>query len=186
MYKRQLLELDDHEKIAATLQRLRVFAKDIPLANAKTLFATLCEIAEGFPYQNPGMFGVQSHVHASRCLHEFLMQEEDVAKRGKIAIAALSETNTLWLPVEFVSDEVPRDGRELYPSDFVFGQPDLDLAKACCLDKIRTAAEKNEKLGRRLLTYLWRWKQWAGNDEASIWANSFIAASPENLSLIHI
>ena len=177
---KELLGVEDLEKTAITLQRLRVFANDIPIVNAKTLFATLCDIAEGLPYQNRGMFGVQTHTHAGRCLHEFFMQEEDVAKRGKIALAALSETNTLWLPVEFVSGEEPRDGRELYPSDFVFGQSDLDLAKACCLDKIRTAAEKNEILGRRLLTYLWRWKQWAGNDEASNWANNFIAASPEN------
>ena len=44
--KELLLELDDHEKIAATLQRLRVFAKDIPFANAKTCLLYTSDAAD--------------------------------------------------------------------------------------------------------------------------------------------
>ena len=92
------------EKITSTLRRLRIFANEIPFDHAKPIFDALCEVTEELPFVDRGMFGVQADAHASRCLHEFFMQEIDVATRGQAALDALVNTTTLWLPVEFVAD----------------------------------------------------------------------------------
>jgi hypothetical protein len=90
-------------------------------------------------------------------------------------LAAIEASIGHWLPVQIVSLESDRR-RTL--QDRLLSDDQLKAAQLLCLHKIEKAVEAPSGLGQRLGCYLYRWKEWGGEQAARTWVASQVSTLP--------
>lgn len=179
-----LLQLGSPDKISAALNHFEVYAESVDLKNATEVTLALFDVGETLPHAREGLFGTSADIYACRIINEILRKESNVAIRAAVAQKCLEETTALWFPCRFVALEQPDDNEQLSPHRDVFDETTIRPAIECCANKIREAAAKNAIVGDRLAFYLWRWKEWAGNEEPRNWVAQYIEEPGNALAFI--
>jgi predicted KAP-like P-loop ATPase len=178
-FRELLLGLASADKIAAALNRLEVYIEKIEVSNTKEVLHALFEVGEAQPKLRGNPFGGSIDIYACRIINELLRREQDVSVRTAFAIACLEETSALWIPCRFVALEEPSQDSPCDPHRDVFGESGINRAKKCVAKKIREASNVNSIVGERLSFYLWRWKNWSGDEEPREWTSRYVQL-PEN------
>jgi predicted KAP-like P-loop ATPase len=178
-FRELVLGLASADKIAAALNRFEVYVEKIDFANAKEVLAAVFEIGESQPHVRSNLFRGSADIYACRIINQLLRKEQDIAVRTAVAMECLEETSALWIPCRFVALAEPTQNSPSNPNRDVFDESGITRAKECVAKKIREAAKVNSIVGERLSFYLWRWKNWSGDEEPREWTGRFVQ-TPEN------
>ncbi len=178
-FRELVLGLASAEKIAAALNRFEVYVEKIDFSNAKEVLAAVFEVGESQPHVSSNLFSGSADIYACRIINELLRKEQDISVRTAVAIECLEDTSALWIPCRFVALEEPTQDSPSNPYRDVFDEQGITRARECVTKKIREAAKVNSIVGERLSFYLWRWKNWSGDEEPREWTSKFVQ-TPEN------
>ncbi|MDP1562607.1 MAG: P-loop NTPase fold protein [Pirellulaceae bacterium] len=179
-----LKELGSPDRISSALNRFEAHAEDVEFANAAEVVHALFEIGDLLTSEKAEPFNASAHNYACRIINTILRKEPDVLKRSKVAIKCLDETTAIWVPCQFVAREEHTDGTPLSHDRDVFDEIAIKSATKICARKIRDAAKSAAIIGDRLPFYLFRWKDWSGNDEPKRWVKRYIHSPVNALSFV--
>lgn len=169
---RQRLEaLGKDGLLGAVLARLDAYKEQVPIENAVPFATALCDIGDNLTDQRWPTSAFSPLAHARRIIYWNLRQERDLARRGAILCSVIEKTDGLVLPVSITSLITPSKEGGLEES-FVSNEC-IEKLKALCLTKIREAA-KGRIDQKHLLNILYRWKEWAGEEEPQRYCESLI------------
>lgn len=177
LHKRGLLEV--------ALDRLEAYKEKIELKYADSFVTAIFDIGDSLDFKRRGFYELQPEMHAIRIVHWYLKQEGDVARRSDILKRAMTDTQGLYLPIMKTSLEDDKRERKQDPDAFLITEEVLGELKKICLQKIRSAAETNKlKDHPRLLSILYRWKEWASPEEPRNWVEHFVGSKDGLLSFL--
>jgi predicted KAP-like P-loop ATPase len=151
-------------------ERLDAYKDQIPLENMPPLISALCELSEGFPERQPGLFEQDLNAYAWRLVYFGLRREPDLAKRLSILKDAFLQSSGLPLPVDIVGLDQREPGETESRRERLLDQAGWEELKLICVDKIRRASTSEQFLQRsRLLTFLFKWFGWGDRAEVRAW-----------------
>lgn len=135
------------------------------------------DVGDELPFASSS-FGIGAEWSAIRVVHWYLMREPDVARRGQILKAAAQNTTGLFLPVFKTSIESGKKERQKDPTGFAVAAEDLVELQQICVEKIRAAAASGALHAHpKIAAILFRWREWAGEEESKAWVES-LASTP--------
>jgi len=167
------------------LDRLEPYKEEFDLEHAIPIVTAIFDIGDGLRSDLRGFFDVPPDMTAVRIVYWFLKKEPNRARRSAILEASIRETNGLYLPVKFVSLE-DSDSRATKPDETLVDDHELELLKEACLEKLRHAASKDLILHPELLYLLYRYREWAGEEEVQIWVESALQSRNSFIKFLSI
>jgi len=161
------------------LDRLEAYKQTIGLEHADAFITAIFDIGDQLPEGREGFFTVEPDMHATRIIYWYLKTEPSLEVRARILKDAITKTSGLYLPVHLVAIESDRDGGRKDREAILVDDSQVRPLQELCLEKLR-AASKDGRLLRHLqmMLLLYRWKDWAGPDEARDWVDQ-ITKEPE-------
>jgi predicted KAP-like P-loop ATPase len=151
-------------------ERLDAYKEQIPLENMPVLISALCDLSEGFPERQPGLFEHDLNVYAWRLVYFGLCREPDLAKRLSILKDAFLQSSGLPLPVEIVSLDQREPDEKEPRGDHLVDKAGLKELQGICVDKIRRASSSEHFLQHsQILTFLFKWFHWGDKAEVRAW-----------------
>ncbi len=166
------IQLHDVGQLDAVLERLEAYAKTLDLKHVKQLVISIFDIDDLIEFGAGGIFAASTDKSALRLIHHSMLREEDQRKRSEAMVQCLMQCQGVWLPVRFVSLHEPKDEEEDSENNF-FDAVGLARAKEICLSKMRESNLEGIN-GQKLASCLFRWRNWAGNDEPRQWCEGQI------------
>ncbi|MGD0946883.1 MAG: P-loop NTPase fold protein [Candidatus Binatia bacterium] len=162
--------------LASLLIRLDAHKEEFDLAHAPRLVTALFDVGDELPFVEGSFgFGMSPEWSALRIVHWYLMREPDRTVRGQILKEASRATSGLFMPVFKTSVESSKQERQKDPDSFAVGEEDLAELQRICVEKIRTAASDGVLMGHpKMLSILYRWKEWAGDAEPKAWVEDLV------------
>jgi len=158
-----LVALSDRDLLGQAVGRLEAYLPEIDFKHASSFVTALMDVGDLLPPKGPGIFDIGPNVTAYFLLYNYILKFQDDQSRGDILVRAIEATKGLSLPVDVVSyDDDRRDPN--HATQTLFNDDDLKRAKSLCSDKIEAAARDGNLLGPRFLNYLFRWREFAGED----------------------
>jgi predicted KAP-like P-loop ATPase len=177
----KLRHLRERNLLDAMLARLEAYKEQIDLGAAIPFVTALFDIGDGLA-GSIGMYDLGAAVHASRIVYWYLRRLPSEEERERVLDAAIRATTGAQLPVDVVSDERRRDDSQ--KRDFLISEARLPEFQALAVGKIRAlAAQGGLATHSDLPSFLYRWREWAGEQEPREWAAK-IAADDGALALI--
>jgi predicted KAP-like P-loop ATPase len=173
---RELKRLAGEGRLNAALDRLDVNKDRIESRNAVSAVTALFEIGDELPEPPPGAF-LGPDWTIQRIAHQALKREQ-APERATKAEQILRGTSNIRMLVMMVALNSKEDERKKNPQDVLFPDAELVRLQAIAVERIRKAAAEGQLLNQRhLLHTLFRWRDWAGDEEPKRWAQT-IGGSP--------
>lgn len=165
--------------LASLLIRLEAHKEEFDLAHAPQLVTALFDVGDELPFVEGSFgFGMSPEWSALRIVHWYLMREPDRTIRGRILKEASRATSGLFMPVFKTSIESGKQERQNDPDSFAVGEEDLGELQRICVEKIRTAARDGVLMRHpKMLSILYRWKEWAGGVEPKAWVEDLASTA---------
>lgn len=169
----KLRDLRDRNLLDAMLARLDAYKEQIDLGAAVPFVTALFDIGDGLSgFIRMADFGAA--MHASRILYWYLRRFPSEEERERVLNDAMRATTGTQLPVDVVSDERRRD--ESRKRDFLISEARLPEFQALAVEKIRALAAQGTLAAHSdLPSFLYRWREWAGEQEPREWAAKAVA-----------
>lgn len=155
------------------MERLEAYKETMPIVHAQSFVTAVFDVGEDLPEARPGFFPIEAAMHATRIVYWYLRQEPDMGRRANVLRNAIRETEGVSLPVRFVAiqEQTAKNDRDRFVTDEA-----LEELRQLCVLKIRAAAESGRlATNREFLGILYRWKEWAREDEPRAFCQSFAA-----------
>lgn len=166
-----LRAFSEQGRLATLLDRLDSYKEKVDIKYAETFVAALFDIGDELPERPVDFFTVAPDTYAFRIIYWYLRQESDIDRRGQILRSAVESTTGLYLPTYVVSLE----GGEKVSDKRLTTDADLAVLKDLSLGKIRKAAETGPLTrNSRMLSILYDWKRWAGEEEPKSWVEGLV------------
>lgn len=164
----KLRQLRDRNLLDAMLARLEAYKEQIDLGAAVPFVTALFDIGDGLS-GSLGMSDFGAAMHASRIVYWYLRRFPSEEERERVLNDAMRATTGTQLPVDVVSDERRRD--ESQKRDFLISEARLPEFQALAVEKIRALAVQGTLAAHSdLPSILYRWREWAGEQEPREWA----------------
>jgi predicted KAP-like P-loop ATPase len=161
--------------LEVALDRLEAHSRSIEIKDAEPFVTAMFEIGDWLKERDIASFTIDPIARARRVLEQFLRQEEDPARRGAIIVKAASHSSGLRLPVELASNE---EGAREKGRERLMDESQLERFKALCVERLKAAARDGTLLKQPdLLELLYRWRDWAGEEEPRQWVASLLESS---------
>jgi predicted KAP-like P-loop ATPase len=177
----KLRYLRERNLLDAMLARLEAYKEQIDLGAAVPFVTALFDVGDGLA-GSIGLYDLGAAMHASRIVYWYLRRLPSEEERERVLDAAMRATTGTQLPVDMVSDERRRD--ESQKRDFLISEARLPEFQALAVEKIRALAVQGTLAAHSdLPSFLYRWREWAGEQEPREWAAK-IATDGGALALI--
>jgi predicted KAP-like P-loop ATPase len=171
--------------LGVALDRLEAYKERIDLRHAVPLITALFDIGDELPDEPVGFFEISAELHASRIIHWYLKQENDLRRRGQILKEAMLATTGLYLPIRKISLEDNRERRQQNPDAFILSEEDLPELRTICVEKIRRAAESGKlKTSKNMAYILYQWRGWTSPEEPRNWVTTLVESQDGLLSFL--
>jgi predicted KAP-like P-loop ATPase len=178
----KLRDLRDRSLLDAMLARLEAYKEEIDLAVAVPFITALFDIGDGLA-GSIGMSDFGAAVHASRIVYWYLRRLPSGEERERVLDAAMRATTGTQLPVDVVSHERRRE--ESQTRDFLISEARLPEFQALAVEKIRALAAQGALAAHSdLPSFLYRWREWAGEQEPREWAAKIGADADGAVALV--
>jgi len=180
-----LRALGQRQLLGVAVDRLEAWKEKIDLKHAVPFVTAMLDIGDELPEGGGGFFFIEPEMHVSRIIHWFLLQEKEVAKRGAILKEAIEQTNGLFMPIRMVSGEEDEKSRKERPEHNLVEETQLPALRERCVKKIREAAATQKLAKNRHLAFiLFRWREWAGEQEPKEWAKNLVTTPDGFLDIL--
>lgn len=167
--------LEARDLLPVALRRLESYKEEIDLQVAVPFITSILDVGDGLP-ERAGMFGMSPDMHAIRIVHWYLKREPDVGTREQVLFEAVEKSDGLYLPVKKVSIETRREDSERDPDAFLVGEDFIPTLQQLGRSKIEEAANNGTLRENRHLGYiLYRWSEWANEEEVRTWVKELVA-----------
>lgn len=169
----KLKDIQARGRIELFFEHLDSYKTTIPFEKIEPFITALFDYADDLP-ETHAFFGVGSSTYAWRIVYWCLMQVKDVTQRETILKNALNTTKGLTLPVTTIALEdsrhskgEPQEKRVISEASFQeFTQLGLSLINKHRKDLLKISG---------LAGILYRWQEWAKNDEVTTWLKDQLA-----------
>jgi predicted KAP-like P-loop ATPase len=175
---KELERLSGEGKLVTALDRLDVNKDHIPPENTVAALTALFDIGERLPEPKPGAFsGPESTI--CRIGYQLLKREPEVDRAAKLE-AVLKAVMGLRISILFLGTNCTPPDRQQGTGDILIADVEVPRMQDLGLQKIRRVAMEGRLLNRSDLVYLlFRWRQWAGDEEAQRWSRDTTKDSPQ-------
>jgi predicted KAP-like P-loop ATPase len=180
-----LQELGAQGLLGVAMDRLDTYKETVPLEHAVPFITALFDIGEVLPEDRGGLSGISPELHAYRVVYWYLRRTPDVAQRAEVLRAAIQATDGLYLPTLVVSREDDRQSEGGDAEKRLVSDASLAELRGLCVAKFRAAAGDGRLGTNPHLAYLlYRWKEWAGEEEARVFSEELTRTSEGAVRLV--
>jgi len=169
-----LLSLGEAVKIAKALRRFELIAPELALENPTAVIKGLYRLGDEIPSHLLGFSPSSPDMIAWRIVSALYLRISDPTERATAFCTDTEETSSLWFPCRITALEEPDKGEQLSPQKDILTQELVSRATEACAKKIAKAAENNEIAGSRMMFYLYRWRDWSGDEPAKAWVANYV------------
>ena len=161
-----------------------VTREDISLSNVRTVATALFDIGDRLPEPKTSMFGIGLDMQCHRILYHRL-KAENQDESTEILWRAHSDTVGFYLPIYDLSFEDRRTRERAERTSFLISEGRLNDFIDLELGRIRAKAGDLTLLDQKCCAFvLYRWRDWAGVEEASGWVRGLMPNSRNALAIL--
>ncbi|MDR3404250.1 MAG: P-loop NTPase fold protein [Chthoniobacter sp.] len=165
--------LNNRGLLVTAFERLDAFNTEIAPATLPSLIRALCDLCDTIlaseKYWDPFSSRDTATV-AWRLVYFGLRREKDVAKRFEILRDAFTDSPGIFLPTEITSLDKRESQRDNVGYEYLVSEEDQKKLATICVQKIRNAARDGVLRSHvRSEALLWRWRDWATENEVRGW-----------------
>lgn len=166
-------------------EALFAFRQQIPTENLATLITALFDSGDDLPEDTNSFLLVDAEMTCIRIIHHRLKIEPSEVVVSALMSAYANTIGTV-LPVRFfaLEDKNSREQKET-EGEFLIPADRLDDFQETILGIIRKRAEDEKLLGfRRCAAILFRWRDWAGEQEVKAWTSKILDSPEKAIKLL--
>jgi hypothetical protein len=179
----ELEALDSRGLLRAALEELAIHKDTLEPTWVESFITAIFDIADLLSDENRGMFEVPVYWRVAFLVQGALDRLGGIGARLEVLTNAISSTDGLFMPAEFVLlIDVPREAGGGSPT---FSQAEVVEAKKVALRKIENAAASGALAEhRKLAILLGAWNKWSGNEEMAKYVASLTTTVAGTLKLL--
>lgn len=171
--------------IEELLDFIFVCREDIPLANMATVATALFDVGDELPAPVESRFSAGLDMQCNRIIYHRLKDEEQI-QTTEILWDAFTDTTGFILPVHCLAleDKMVRERGE--KTSFLIAEARLSDFVGLIVERIREKAKDLTLLDHKECGFvLYRWANWAGDEEVSAWIKSIVRTPSATLKLLN-
>jgi predicted KAP-like P-loop ATPase len=175
--------------IKLALERLEAYKETTLLDQMEPFIEALCNICDGLPEKEHGMFETSPSITVFRLVYFGLKREADPQKRLLALRNAFTRADGLSLALELTNTELrERNGaNKLESYEFLVEEADAVPLKEICLEKARSAAKQGSlKNNAKIKEILYAWSRMGSVQEVKNWVMTHVKDGPGALWLLEI
>lgn len=181
-----ILSLKERGILKNALSQFESFTDEIPLENGKTYIKAIMDIGDKIDHESAGFTFFSSNTHAVRLVIWFLRRIDDLKERGELLLNCFEASSGISIIEHILQADESR--REKSDTDQILRDIEFELLKAAFVKKLDEMSTNHpDKLlaHEHLVSFLYRWKRWSG-DEAKVidWLKSQTQSAEGCISLL--
>ena len=176
-FARICASLNERGQLEAAFERLDAYKQSLPKGVFPNLIISLIDVGDSLPEKDARDFDTPSTRDCARRLIRFgLKAIKTQEERFAHLQTGLADSRGVHLAVKIVHME--QRNPDTSPDEYLVTEEQGAALKPIALERIRTAARDGRlKAMRGLLDLLWRWQEWAGEQEVRDWVSAEVQDS---------
>lgn len=180
----RLLEVCRSGEAEEVLKKIRLYFEDIPASAAESFIGALFDVGDELPKAKMDMLNRELTFEAARMCYWLLQKLPDSASRKAVLEKTLGTTKGNVVPVVVIGILLPpREKKESRPQ--LIDEADLAPLQQHVLARIKSLAASGALWQRRhFQLYLYRWRDWAGQEEVNAWLQDALNSPQRKLEFL--
>jgi hypothetical protein len=163
-------------RLPQALAWLDAHTATVAIGSPSNFIAALFDVGDLLVDEESGLLGPGSDLTVYRAVGKLLNRDEWADRKGEILLQAIADACGVYFPTGVVSRESQMTEAERRSSKTLLDGDHLVRARELCARRLHELARKEGLPERRLGSYLYRWRQFAGDGPPKEYVADFIGS----------